>query len=246
MDWSTSMSPFACPEWRQNGDPRSAITLRDLLAMRSGLEFCEDYIDGDSSHCIEMLFGPSSHDMAAYAASLPLEHPVGTSFNYSSGSTNIVSRVISDAYGFDRAAMQDHLRRRIFDPLGMCSATATFDDAGTFVGSSYVHATAQDYARFGLLYLRDGVWDGARVLPEGWVDYGRTATSVDEDTGLGYGAHWWVWDDAYGTFAAHGYEGQLIAVVPDLDVVVVRLGKTPAELRPALMEAYRDVVSALA
>jgi CubicO group peptidase (beta-lactamase class C family) len=112
----------------------------------------------------------------------------------------------------------------------MASATAKFDAAGTFVGSSYVYATARDFLRFGLLYLRDGVWGDQRILPPGWVEYARTPTPRSDD--LTYGAHWWIDHHPPGTFSAHGYEGQYIYVVPARDLVVTRLGKTDAEIRP--------------
>jgi CubicO group peptidase (beta-lactamase class C family) len=114
----------------------------------------------------------------------------------------------------------------LFAPIGMHSAIPQLDAAGTWVGSSYLRATARDFARFGLLYMRDGVWDGRRILPEGWVDYGRTIVSIDPEDGP-YGSHWWGVDgDTLGTFRASGYEGQSITICPALDLIVVRLGKT--------------------
>lgn len=233
----------AAPEWAAADDPRHDISLRHLLAMRSGLEFAEDYVD--TSHCLEMLFGEGLDDMAGYAASQRLVAPVDSSFNYSSGSTNVVARAVAGALGLDGAsATEAFLRDRLFAPLGMASARPHFDTAGTFVGSSYVDATPRDFARFGYLYLRDGVWDGRRLLPEGWVDEARTVRSWDPDGDLWYGSGWWVWGDELGTFAAQGYEGQLVAVVPTLDLVLVRLGKTPIQHRPALFEFYREVLDA--
>jgi CubicO group peptidase (beta-lactamase class C family) len=133
----------------------------------------------------------------------------------------------------------------LFAPLGMTYATARFDEAGTFVGSSFVYATARDFARFGLLYLRDGRWSSTRVLPEGWVDFARTPAPACE-TGE-YGAHWWLRpDDPWGTFYASGYEGQYTYVVPALDAVVVRLGKTPAELRPGVEAWLDELLAAIA
>jgi CubicO group peptidase (beta-lactamase class C family) len=130
----------------------------------------------------------------------------------------------------------------------MTTAVPRFDAAGTFVGSSYLYATARDFARFGELYLRDGVVDGTRVLPEGWVDYARTPTSppAPPEEPHGYGAHWWLWDDDLGTFGAHGYDGQYTLVVPPLDLVVVRLGKTPVELQPAVKADLHRLVESFA
>jgi len=121
------------------------------------------------------------------------------------------------------------MRERLFGPLGMTSATPKFDAAGTFIGSSYCFCSARDFARFGLLYLRDGVWDGKRLLPKGWVDYARTPTPRQEGLeDLPYGAHWWMEIAGPGSFSANGYEGQFTIVVPELDLVLVRHGKSEA------------------
>ena len=126
----------------------------------------------------------------------------------------------------------------------MRSADPRFDDAGTWVASSYLWATARDMARFGTLYLHDGVWEGARLLPEGWVDHARRPRSTDPVDGRRYGAQWWVVDDDLGSFWANGYEGQSILVCPGLDLVVVRLGKSTADQYPALHRWRLDVVDA--
>ena len=235
-------APVGAPEWSGDGDPRAAITADDLLAMRSGLHFVEDYVDDTVSDCLEMLWGSGADDVAHFAADQPLEHPVGTVFNYSSGTTNILSRLIGARVGGGEAGMRAFLADRLFGPLGMASAEPRFDAAGTWVGSSYLYATARDFARFGLLYLRDGVWDDRRLLPEGWVDSARTIRSVDPDDGWFHGHHWWVRGDDVGTFWANGYEGQMIACVPALDLVVVRLGRTPTELKPHREQFFFDVL----
>ena len=228
-------APAAVPAWHVDpNDPRAAITLDHLLAMRDGLDFAEDYVDARVSDVIEMLFGDGKDDVAAYAESRPLLHPPGTHFNYSSGTSNIVSAIAARAVG-GGAALVDLLRRHVLDPIGVTSADPRLDTAGTFIASSYVYATARDFARFGLLHLRDGTWDGARVLPEGWVDHARRQRSVDEE-GNGYGAHWWVIGDDMGSFRASGYEGQSILISPGLDLLAVRLGYSTAEKLPALKE----------
>ncbi len=237
-------SPAAVPEWA--GTEKEAITLLDLLEMRSGLHFVEDYVDGTTSNCLEMLFGESGPSHAAYAAGQPLEHRPGTWWNYSSGSTNIIARIVGDVVTGgpggdpdDRArAVGDFLRARIFEPCGMGSATPGFDAAGDFVGSSFVHATARDFARFGELYRHDGVADlgrGRRVLPAGWLDHARTRVAVDPETGFGYGRHWWSWPQFPGSLACHGYEGQYTLVIPDEQLVMVHLGKTGVDVAPALV-----------
>ncbi len=239
-------APVRVPEWDAVGDPRGTITLEHLLLMRDGLDFTEDYVDDAVSDVIEMLFGSGRHDVAHYAASRPLKHPPGAVFNYSSGTSNIIARLIGHVIGGGAAETERFLRDRLFAPIGMHSARPRFDDAGTFVGSSYVYATARDFARFGLLYLRDGLWDGVRILPEGWVDHARTPRSVDPTDGRVYGAHWWVVADERGSFWASGYDGQSILCVPALDALVVRLGKTPEDRSAELERWRRSVVNRLA
>jgi CubicO group peptidase (beta-lactamase class C family) len=232
------------PAW--DGDERRAITLDDLLAMRDGLAFAEDYEDAGRSDVIEMLFGSGQHDVAGYAEARPPAHPPGEVFNYSSGTSNIVAAIVGRTVGAGQATV-DFLHERLFAPIGMTSAQPRLDGAGTFVGSSYLYASAQDYARFGLLYLRDGVWDGRRLLPEGWVDRARTHRSTDPTDGRGYGSHWWVEPgDRRGTFRASGYDGQSIVCVPALDLVVVRLGKSPGEQSDRLVDWRNEVVEVFA
>ena len=156
------------PEWADPSDPRHEIRLRDLLAMRDGLDYIEDYVDGESSNVIEMLFGDGRPDVAGYTARRPLKHAPGSFFNYSSGTTNILSRLVADHVGYGDAYRR-FMHERLFGPLGMTSAEATFDDRGVFIGSSFVHATAQDFAKFGLLYLRGGEWDGRALLSREWA-----------------------------------------------------------------------------
>jgi len=238
-------APADAPEWRAAGDPRAAITLDQLLRMSSGLKFTEAYTPGEPSDVIEMLFGTGAVDMAAFAAGFPLAHAPDSFFNYSSGTTNIISRALARAVGASGAGFEAFMRERLFEPLGMASATARFDEVGTFVGSSFVFASARDFARFGLLYLRDGVWRGRRILPEGWVDYARTPTFQQPDCVDGpYGAHWWLDLAGPGSFSANGYEGQYVVVCPDRDLVIVRHGVTP-EAGKLLVQAWLNDLAGL-
>ncbi|HEX3793458.1 MAG TPA: serine hydrolase [Acidimicrobiales bacterium] len=235
--------PADVPEWAGADDLRREITLNQLLAMRDGLDFKEDYVDDRVSDVINMLFGDGQTDVAHFAADRPLAAPPGTRFNYSSGTSNIISSAVARLVGHG-APYKQYLSERLFGPIGMASAEPEFDMVGTWVASSYVRATARDFARFGLLYLRDGEWDGTRILPEGWVDHGRTMRSDDPEDGP-YGAHWWgVAGDTLGTFRCSGYEGQSITLCPPLDLVVVRLGKTPIERAQHLIDWRADVVRA--
>jgi CubicO group peptidase (beta-lactamase class C family) len=216
------------PEWRGDADPRREITLDQLLRMTSGLSFNEDYAD-HSSDVIQMLFVQG--DKAGFAAAKPLEHSPGTYWHYSGGTSNIIARILRQGFADER----DYLRfprERLFDPLGMRSAVLEPDEAGTFVGSTFMYASARDWARLGLLFLRDGLWQGRRLLPEGWVAYSLTPT--DSTPNAEYGAHVWLKlpespglgeppmpEDAYYML---GYDEQIVAVVPSRDLIIVRLG----------------------
>jgi len=239
------MAPADAPEWRGADDPRGAITLDQLLRMSSGLQWLEEYLPDRPSDVITMLFGEGKDDVAAFAAGFPLAHAPGRPWYYSSGTTNIVARALGRAIGAEGAAFEAFMRARLFDPIGMKSPIPKFDAAGTFIGSSFCFCTARDFARFGLLYLRDGVWDGRRIVPEGWVDYARTPTAqaagVAETEGR-YGAHWWLDLGGPGSFSANGYDGQYTVCVPDLDLVLVRHGATPLELKDELKAWIGDVV----
>jgi CubicO group peptidase (beta-lactamase class C family) len=180
-------------------------------------------------------------------------------WNYSSGTTNIISRIIGDVIAAGagatapddrRAAYDAWLRMRLFEPAGMTSATPKFDGAGNWVGSSYVYATARDFARFGELYRNAGVTEsGARLLPPGWTEHGRTFAAHDPTgagpSGFDYGRHWWTWPELPGSIAAHGYEGQYVVVVPDRELTVVHLGKTPEDRQPGLVLRLLDLIAAV-
>ncbi|MEY4173268.1 MAG: hypothetical protein RI900_433 [Actinomycetota bacterium] len=236
-------APAPVASWA--GTPKAAITLQQLLEMRSGLQFVEDYVDGSVSHVIEMLFGEGSGDVAGYAAALPLEHEPGTVWSYSSGTTNIIARIVGDVVGGGAEGMEAFLRDRLFLPAGMHSAIPKFDPAGTFIGSSFVFATARDFARFGELFRNDGVAaDGTRVLPAGWAEHARTWASYDSESDYHYGAQWWGWPEFPGSLACHGYEGQYTLVVPDRELVVVHLGKWPEAVRAPLRPLLARIVAA--
>jgi CubicO group peptidase (beta-lactamase class C family) len=217
------------PEW-DGQDPRAAITLADLLRMRSGLAFSEVYEDL-TSDVIEMLFNRA--DAAAFAASRRTQALSGSTWSYASGTTNILSAIARRVVG--EADYPSWPRKALFGPVGMTSALIERDASGTFVGSSFMLATARDWARLGQLYLQDGVWQGRRLLPAGWVDFSTRPTP--QSPGLIYGAHWWLGlkpelgggsaaaaripRDA---FFAVGHEGQVLTVIPSRRLVIVRLG----------------------
>jgi hypothetical protein len=249
-------APADVPAWRAPGDPRGAITPDVLLRASSGLAWSETYEEGPlRSSVIAMLFRRGHRDMAAFAAEPALAHPVDTQFAYSSGSSLVLSGLVRRTFGGDDAAYHAYPRRELFDPIGMRSALLEADASGTFVGSSYSWATARDWARFGLLYLRDGTWAGRRILPAGWVDYARTPTPTSPRGE--YGAHFWLnagWPGRgvpppdprapRDLFYASGHDGQVVAIVPSRDLVIVRLGLTPGDGRYDLDGFVAEVANA--
>ncbi len=232
-------APAAVPEWQQPGDPRRAITLDHLLRMRSGLAFNEDYVDGQRSDVIPMLSFEGRHDTGAFAASKPLVHEPGAVFSYSSGTTNIICRVLRDLLG-GPTEMLAFMRENLFEPVGMRTPTPRFDTSGTFIGSSFLFATPQDFARFGYLYLRGGLWDGRRIIPEGWVDYARSPSF--DDGQQAYGAHWWLVPRNTSRFYASGYDGQRILLIPEKDLMVLRFGRTDVDHIQPVWDTLGDIV----
>ena len=234
--------------------PAAVISLADLMAMSSGLEFNEDY--GDVTDVTRMLY--LEPDMAGFAGTKPLTGEIGKTWSYSSGTTMLLSRIWQDAVGEPAKALTWPWTA-LFDPIGMSSAVLEADANGTFVGSSYLYATARDWARFGQFLLQDGVWNGAEILPAGFVawmreevpaskgEYGKgqlwlrgsdagTPTGVNPDAGFNMP------DDAFWML---GHDGQSIAIIPSKKMVVVRLGLTPSKLgykAQGLMQALTRVV----
>jgi CubicO group peptidase (beta-lactamase class C family) len=217
------------PEWTDQKDPRHSITIEQLLQQTTGLDFREIYTG--YSEVTNMLFNKA--DMAGYTASRPLKYPPGSVFNYSSGNSNILSKIIRNTVGEKEYASFPYTS--LFQKLGMNTALLEPDASGTFVGSSYIFASARDYARFGLLYYDDGVWNGERILPEDWVK--KTTTSPSANKLKNYGYQFWLNgmdkkdpskrkypDVPADMYYADGYGGQDIYIIPSKGLVVVRLG----------------------
>ncbi|MDJ0865792.1 MAG: serine hydrolase [Myxococcota bacterium] len=241
--------PVGVKEWAAD-DPRSRITIDQMLRMVDGLRFREAehlgggsvrYYQPEESDVIPMLFGEGKDDVAGFAATLPKVAEPEARWNYNSGASNLLSRLVSDTVGGGPDAMLDFMKRELFGPLGMTTARPKFDEAGHFIGSSHCYCSALDFARFGYLYLRDGCWNGERILPEGWVDYTRTPSPQSEGT---YGAHWWVIPGSLGLFHCSGARGQRILVSPKLDLVVVRLGKTAPHKVEAVVRYCKALIDA--
>jgi CubicO group peptidase (beta-lactamase class C family) len=227
-------APAPVPEWHEDSDdPRAAITLSQLLRMSSGLAFEERY--GPFGEGSDMLFVDES--CAALAIAQPLIAEPGTQFSYSSGTANIVARIIRDRFE-DTDAQLRFFQSALFEPLGIRSATLELDPTGTFVGSSFALMNARDWARLGQLYLDEGIWQGRRILPEGWVEFTRTPAPAAPNGE--YGALFQTnagGDDRRlpsipsDAFEMVGYEGQSVLIVPSRRAVIVRLGLTRSPAR---------------
>ena len=213
-------APMDIPEWQ--GDGRAAITLSDLMQMQSGLEWNENY--GTRSDVNLMLH--REEDMGLFAQSKPLMAKPGTHWYYSSGSTNIIVRYLRGRFASEEEFLQ-YIHERLFDPLGIDNPCFEPDMSGTPVGSSYLYATARDFARLGHMYLHDGCVGEERLLPEHWVEYTTTPAS---DSKGGYGACFWLNrgktypsapEDMY---SCQGHDGQMIFIIPSKELVVVVLG----------------------
>jgi CubicO group peptidase (beta-lactamase class C family) len=206
-------------------DERKNITLHDMLQMQSGLRWNEDY--GNRSDVTVMLY--CENDFAKFAYNQPLEAPSGTKWYYSSGTVNVINYLMRKSLGNDTEYYR-FAKTKLFDKVGMPDAIFEVDASGTQVGSSYIFATVRDYARFGLLYLQDGIFNNERILPEGWVDYTTTSASGSDGE---YGALFWlnqggnlpsVPTDMY---SCNGHDGQQIYIIPSKELVVVILGYSP-------------------
>ncbi len=221
-------APAPVPEWRQ--DDRKNITLNDLLQASSGLSWTESYFMPTADFHNMFI---RSDDKAAYASSRKLKHKPGEFFQYSSGTTNILSGIIRRTVG--DAQYYRFPYEKLFYKIGMTNTLLEPDPSGTFVASSYCFATARDWARFGLLFGNDGISNGERILPAGWVAYSTTAANAT-DKGQ-YGAQWWLNSGAKNNaavrtfpelpqdaFWADGFEGQYVMVIPSRKLVIVRLG----------------------
>ena len=259
-------TPFA------EDDPRSGITWRQWLNMTDGLDYLEIGATGLADNdVVQMMYGSGRFDVIGYVKDeLPPQRKPGVEWNYSTAGFHMIGwalqHVVADSTKcshpeIDLCAQSKTdpewfagaISALLFDPIGM-DAVPEFDSAGTFLGGSLIWASARDFAKFGYLYLRDGVWDGERLLPEGWVDFSRrdpvaTKTNV-------YGAGWWLGADPdpvpagqaattppFDAFSAQGHEGQTIWVVPSKDLVIVRLGLMPngGNNWPALYEWNQSV-----
>lgn len=212
--------PAPIAEWKN--DDRKNITVNDLLHMNSGLEWEENY----STICdaTKMLF--QAEDMGKVQMDKPAKYKPDTHWYYSSGTTNLLSRILRAQFKTQQEYL-DFWYSAVIDKIGMNSMIVEQDMSGIFVGSSYAWATPRDWSKFGLLYLHKGNWNGEQILDESWVKYTATPTNTSKGA---YGAQFWL--NAGGKFPdvprdmfyCNGYQGQMVAIIPSLDMVIVRMG----------------------
>lgn len=212
--------PAPIKEWQN--DNRKLITTSDLLHMNSGLEWEEKY--DKICDATQMLF--QAEDMSRVQLEKPSAFKPNTNWNYSSGTTNLLSGILRKQFKTHQEYL-DFWYSALIDKIGMNSMVIETDMAGNYVGSSYGWATTRDWSKFGLLYLHNGNWNGEQIFNEGWAKYTATPTNRSEGR---YGGHFWL--NAGGHFPdvprdmyyCSGFQGQMVAIIPSLDLVIVRMG----------------------
>jgi CubicO group peptidase (beta-lactamase class C family) len=253
--------PAPIAEWSAQGDPRRSITGDQLLRMVSGISCGQSLetgfttlFDADTQMEYDMA------DQSAFAASASLRATPGTEWRYTNCNFVLLSRMIRDAAGGDAKSARRFIERELFAPLGIEHATFEYDSAGVPLGTIHLWASARDWARVGLLYLRDGVTEsGQRLLPVGWVDSSARLTPQSADE-YGYGAGFWTQrgDSAAAririaagmpadSFMAIGSQGQYTIVIPSHDLVIVKIGwaYTPHDDHVAVERLVRETITAL-
>ncbi|WP_313801072.1 serine hydrolase [Sphingobium sp.] len=250
-------SPVPVAAWGQPGDPRGRITLRQLLAMTSGLDHAEDAEPLAEADTVRMLFTDGAQDMGAFAEAKPLAHAPGAVFSYSTGSTiilaDLMARMLTNSTDPDarRRAMQMFIDGRLKIPARLNSLTVEYDAAGTMIGGSFLHMTARDYARFGELLRNHGRGvAGHQIVPEKWIDYMRAPSPRN----AAYGAHLWLNRESgesalmpgrapASLFGCVGHDGQYILVSPAQRLTVVRLGmSTTKDERDAAKDGLAKLI----
>ena len=223
-------APDWVAQWRN--DERAQITVADLLYMRAGLKIDEGYTPG--SDVLKMLY--TEPNMASWAAEHPSEFPPGTSWEYLSAVSNILAQLVQSQFP-DNESYWQYPQTAMFEPLGVTTATLETDTVGTWVGSSYLWASVTDWARMGQMMMNDGEWEGKQVIPAGWLKLAGTS-ALPEGEGAGYGAQTWIPANPVGgeckgfpgipkdTVSMEGHWGQIVAMVPSRNAVIVRLGWT--------------------
>ena len=243
-------APAGVEGWEDSGDLRSKVTVGHLLHMISGMEFNEGYEDDPISDVNYMLM--KARDLPAFAAQYPVTAEPGTRWSYQTASPVLLGRIIRDSFTTEEA-YHHFPQRELFNKLGMANAHYQMDGGGTYVGGAFLYATARDWARFGLMYLNDGVVNGERILPEGWVKLSTTPTDASLKA-RAYAAQFWLNQDSAqrmmpevpkDAYAARGHYGQSTFIIPSRDLVVVRMGQSYSRDAWDMEQFLVDVLDAL-
>ena len=246
-------APTGLPEWAN--DERSAITPHHLLTMSSGLEWNE-IPDDPTSDAGSLFF---QHDIASYASDKPLVAEPGTVYNYSTGNTMILSKVIKNALGGELAGPYKLLHESLLRKLMMNNAVVQADASGSLVLGGQVLMGTHDLLRLGQFLLQDGQWNGEQVVPDGWLDYMSTPIELTTPRGFDYGSGIWLNSAENGkaffsslpadTLIGYGWRGQFIIAVPSMELVIVRTGNSmvgeASGLFPEINRLVADIVLAL-
>jgi len=208
------------PSWEDN--LQKDITLKNLLHMNSGLEWTEDY--NNISDVTKMLFLESK--MSTIQLKKPFVGKPNQTWNYSSGTTNLLSEFIRNQFSSHQAYL-DFWYTEFIDKIGMHSVLIETGCSGTYVGSSYGWATTRDWAKYGQFYLQNGLWNGEQIINKSWVDFSKKPTNTSNGE---YGGHFWLNAGGYypdvpkNMFSANGYQGQRVFILPTQELVIVRTG----------------------
>jgi CubicO group peptidase (beta-lactamase class C family) len=241
-------------EWQGKDDPRRQIRIRDLLRMSSGLDFANPGLTGPASYAREnehMRIYFDGLNVFEHAVHQPLEIPPNTQCRYRNSDPLVLGRIIRETVGGPMGieAYLTFPQRALFDAIGARNFTLETDAWGNFIMTGYDYGSARDWARFGLLHLWDGVWEGKRILPVGWVEF--ISTPAPADNSRGYGGLFWLnrggaWKGLpEDTFMASGFMGQHTVIIRSRDVVVVRMGPSPRGSTPYLTELVTRLLSGL-
>lgn len=227
-------APAEISEWRKKSDdPRADITHAQILQMTGGQKWNEAF------DFLNLAFGRGHANLAEYAIEKPIAHAPGTHFQYSDGAPGLIGYILKNKLGGGAENVVDYVQENLFSPLGMTHTELEFDKEGAWYGSSGVRWSPCDLARFSQLLLRDGIWDGRRILPEGWVDFMRAPTppSLAPESDLrkhyeaAYGLTAFVYDvdfeaeqvevDAFGHL---GFGGHVLKIIPSKDAAILLYG----------------------
>lgn len=231
-------------------DIRAKVTVRQMLNMTSGVDNSDGADDGFLGNA---LFGTGALDVSSEAADRPMIFDPGKEWAYSTATSTLLAYIAGNIMGQDRSSRQEYVREHLLSVIGANDVVMSYDKAGYFLGGSHVYATARDYARLGYLYLRDGVWQDQRVLPEGWVDFSRTPSPAENNGN--HGAHFWLNIEGKGwqpnmlpggpksAFIMSGNGGQYVFILPTHDMLLVRLGERQQMSWGELGEALAGVVA---